>query len=661
MTSANFIEIESEPILDAKIAPQGGTISCNFAIHAPKCDTNHLAEANHSRATSSTRRMLNMLKGQWLTQLLQDQQGTIALIFRLIRENSLVYWRRYALAFSLLGVTAATTAASAYILGRVINQAYVDRNFTGVAVLAGVIALLFTLKGLATYSSTVVLSQISNRIIAANQQRLFDKLMSESLEFFAARHSSDFINILTGGVNSVSQVLNLCINAIGRDLLSLIGLVIVMVWQDPIMSIFGLVIAPPAMFGLRKLVKRVREVASTQFGDSAQALETFQETVQGIRTVKAFTLEEQMRAKLAARIASVERMANKLARVTNRSSPLMETLGGLAISGTLIYAGYRVIETGAEPGQFFSFLTAFLLAYEPAKRLARLNIDLNSALIGVRMLFEIIDSPPTERDDRGKPAIKLTQARIEFRNVTFAYRQPYNVLNGMNFVAEPGEVTALVGPSGGGKSTILALLLRFYDVTSGAIAVDGQSLDDVSRHSLRDNIAYVGQDIFLFRDTIRANIAHGRPNATDDDIVAAAKAACAHDFIMAFPLGYGSPVGEHGAQLSGGQRQRIAIARALLKNAPIVLLDEPTASLDSESEQQVHRAFRHLCRNRTTIVIAHRLHTITNANKILVIENGCITESGGHGDLLDLAGRYANFFNIQHQSAETQPSLDVPA
>jgi ABC-type multidrug transport system fused ATPase/permease subunit len=405
------------------------------------------------------------------------------------------------------------------------------------------------------------------------------------------------------------------------------------------------------MLVLRKLVKRIKGLAHNQFTGTADILETMQESLQGIRTVKAFTLEQTMRERINASIAAVEHNANKMARVSNRSSPLMETLGGFAVAGGLMYGGYSVVAMGATPGQFFSFLTAFLMAYEPAKRLARLNIELNSNLIGARKLLEIVDSPSSEPLDDEKPALKLTDARVELRDVTFAYRANEPVINRMCFVAEPGKVTALVGPSGGGKSTVLALLLRLYEVGGGEILIDGQSISTVSRRSLRQQTAYVGQDVFLFRDTIAANIAFGKAGATEPEIVAAAKAACAHEFIMSFPLGYNTPVGEHGTQLSGGQRQRIAVARALVKNAPIILLDEATAALDSESEQQVQEAIEHLCRNRTTIVIAHRLHTIMHADAILVVEGGEIVERGRHDDLLRRGGRYASFFRIQHRDA----------
>ena len=584
-------------------------------------------------------------------KITDDPYGAAILIRRLVMEQGIAYWRRYLIAFVLMGVAAAATAGSAYVLGQVINQAYIDKNIPRIAILSGVTVVLLFLKGVATYGHTVILSKISNAILANNQRRLFAKLMSESIGFFSERHSSEFLARLTAGAKSITDVLNMLINAIGRDLFMLISLIGVMVMQDPILSFVGLVVVPPAMLILRKLVKRVKGLAYNQFTGTADIMETMQESLQGIRTVKAFTLEETMQRRIDENIAVVERNANKMARVSNRANPLMETLGGFAVAGCLLYGGYSVVALGATPGQFFSFMTAFLLATEPAKRLARLNIDLNSQLVGARMLLEVVDNPASELSDDDKPALKLTEARIELRDVSFAYRAGEPVLHRMSFVAEPGRVTALVGPSGGGKSTVLALLLRLYEIIEGEILVDGQTISAVSRNSLRRQTAYVGQDVYLFRDTIGANIGFGKVGATQDEIVAAAKAACAHDFIMGFPLGYDTPVGEHGTQLSGGQRQRVAVARALIKNAPIILLDEATAALDSESEQQVQEAIEHLCQNRTTIVIAHRLHTIMHADAILVVEGGVIVERGRHDDLLRRGGRYASFFRIQHRDA----------
>jgi ATP-binding cassette subfamily B protein len=576
-----------------------------------------------------------------------DKYSTTTLVRRLLVDEALAHWPLYAFAFALMAIAAAATALTAYLLGTMINEAYVQRNFHGIVIIGIFAVLIFAAKGFATYGGTVTLSRIGNRIIADNQQRMFDKLLQENIGFFADRHSSEFIARLTTGANAVSGVINLLITAIGRDLMSLIGLCIVMVIQDPIMSLAGFITAPPAILFLRKLIRRVRGIARRQFTGGTRIIETMQEALQGMRMVKAFALEDEMRRRLAVSVGEVEHESNKMARVANRASPLMESLGGLAIALATVYGGYRVIEAGATPGEFVSFLAAFLLAYEPAKRLARLNIDLNNNLVGVRVLYEVIDSPPGEPTDDDRPALALTAARVEFADVKFAYHAGTPVLRGMSFVASRGKVTALVGPSGGGKSTVLNLLLRFYDVDAGRILIDGQDIAAVSRRSLRHEIAYVGQIVHLFRGTIRDNIALGKLGASEAEIVAAARAAHAHDFILGFPAGYDTPVGEHGLQLSGGQRQRVAIARALIKDAPIILLDEATASLDSESERHVQEALDELCKGRTTIVIAHRLSTIMHADCILVVENGSVAEAGRHDELLRKGGRYASFYRLQ--------------
>ena len=437
----------------------------------------------------------------------EERYSALSLIRRLLTEQGLVHWRKYAIAFTLMAVAAGCTAFSAYLIGDVINQAYVNRSLPGIIVIGAITVVLFSMKGLATYGHSVMLSRIGNRIVADNQRAVFSKLLNEGLGFFSDRHSTEFIARLSTGAAAATQVINLLITSVGRDLLSLIGLVTVMVVQDPVLSFFSFVVAPPALFVLRKLIRRIYSIARTQFQGGTRIIETLQETLQGIRIVKAFTLEDIMRERFDRNVAAVEHEANKMARVSNRASPLMETLGGCAIAIAITYGGYRVIETGATPGQFFSFITAFLLAYEPAKRLARLNIELNSALVGVRVLFEVIDSPPSEAPDGNKPDLQTTTARLEFKDVHFAYRAEEAVLRGMSFVAEAGKLTALVGPSGGGKSTVFNLLLRFYENERGLITIDGQDISKVSRRSLRQHIAYVGQEVFLFRGTIRENIA----------------------------------------------------------------------------------------------------------------------------------------------------------
>jgi ABC-type multidrug transport system fused ATPase/permease subunit len=585
-----------------------------------------------------------MLSRLW-RNLFADPNSSMSLIRRLLVEHAGNHWRAYVLSIGLMAVGAICTAATAYLAGHGINEAYVNRSFRGVAVVSFAVIAAFTVKGFATYGQAIMLARIGNSIIAHNQRRMFDKLLSQSVGYYADRHSSEFAARITFGAGSASQALNLLINAFGRDLLSLLALIAVMVYQAPLMSLFGFIVMPPAVLTVRKLIKRVRSITRTQFGGGADLLKTMQETIQGYKIIKAFNLEDLARAQVYESVASVERASNKLARVANRSTPLMETLGGITIGMVFLYAGYRVLVLDAAPGEFLSFITAFLLAYEPAKRIARLNIELTNALTGVQVLFEVLDTPDANTGPP-RPDIVVERGRIAFDHVSFAYRSDAPVLRDMSFTAEPGHVVAFVGPSGGGKTTIFNLLLALYPPERGTISLDGQDYATVSSDSIRRNIAYVGQDVFLFHGTIRHNIALGHPGASEAEIVAAARAAHADEFIASFPAGYDTMVGEQGAQLSGGQRQRIAIARALIRDAPVILLDEPTAALDSESERFVEDAMGKLISGRTTLVIAHRLHTITRADTIHVVEKGTIVESGTHAALIARAGRYAHFYRL---------------
>ena len=588
-----------------------------------------------------------------------DKYSARVLLRRLLVDEALVHWPRYAVAIALSVIVAGATALPAYLVGNIVNAAD-DKNFRAIVTIGVLTMLIFAVKGIATYGSSVLLAWIGNRIIADNQRRMFDKLLHENIGYFADRHSAEFVSRLTTGATAVCQVINVLITTLVRDLMSLIFLVGVMVKADPIMSLVALIIGPPALFFLRKMVRRVRAIARMQFTGTAHIAETFLEALQGIRVVKAFGLEDEMRRRLDESVISVERESNKMARVGNRAAPMMDILAGIAVLLAFLYGGYRIVETGAKPGQFVSFLFAFFFAYEPAKRLARLNLDLHSCLVGVRIFYEVIDSRPGEPNDDDRPPLALSAARLEFSDVRFAYRAGPPVLRGMSFATERGKLTALVGASGAGKSTVLNLIMRFYDIDSGRILIDGQDIATVSRRSLRAHVAYVGQIVHLFHGSIRDNIALGKLGASEDEIVAAAKAAHAHDFIESFPAGYDTQVGEHGLQLSGGQRQRIAIARALTRNAPFILLDEATAALDSESEHAVQEAIAELCKGRTTIAIAHRLSTIMHADSILVVEDGKIVESGRHDELLRKGGRYASFYRLQLKE-QASPGVPVAA
>jgi len=596
-----------------------------------------------------------------------DPYGTLSLLRRLWREHGVRYWRSYLATYVLMGVIAGSTALFATLLGRAVNETYFRDSFPAVATFCIMAIVLFTARGLATYAQAVLLARIGNQISADTQKRMFDKILQHGLVHFDARHSSEYTAQLTYGCFGIAGILNLLICASGRDLLLLISLVVVMVREEPLLCFIGFMLMPPALLVLRRLSKRVHETAERRYLGGRSVLMTLQDTLQGMRVVKAFRLEERIRASVFYKIDFGKQAADDMARLSNRSTPLMETLGGFAVAGIFLYAAWRISSNHATPGAFVAFCTSFLLAYEPAKRLARVNIDLANYLLPARALFEFLDAPPTEPDDSHKRALAMRAGRIEFADVIFAYRPGEPVLRGMSFVAEPGRRTALVGASGGGKSTALALLLRFYETQGGAILIDEQSIAECSRASVREQIAYVGQDAFLLSGSIGENIGCGKPDAQQEEIEQAAKAAHLHDFIGTLEQGYGTYVGENGVQLSGGQRQRVAIARALIKDAPIILLDEATASLDSESERDVRAAITRLCQNRTTLIVAHRLHTIEQAEKIVVVENGMVVEQGQHAELLRRNGRYAAFYRLQvetsakEEAAQREPARAVAA
>ncbi len=578
--------------------------------------------------------------------LWEDRNGAPALIRRLVVEHAWPHRWAYLASFALMGIAAGCTSYMAYLLGRAVNQAYSAHDFAVILAVSLLAIAIFTIRGFASYGQAVLMAQIGNKITAVNQQRMFQKLVRESFGYFADRPSSFFMSQVSYGAGAVPSMLALLLTTMGRDGLALAGLAVVMVMQDPMLSLVALLVMPPAVLFVRDLLRRIRRTAVAQFESGAGLLETIQEALQGMRIVKSFGLEDELSRRLKAGTEQALRAGNEFARLSNRAGPMMEALGGCAIALVFLYGGYRVSANDASPGQFVSFVAAFLLAYEPAKRLARIHIDLHAVLPGVRTFFELLDAPQAEPDDDGKPALRVARGGIEFMDVEFAYRAGEPVLRHMTFAAEAGRVTALVGKSGGGKSTVFNLLLRFYEPDKGVIAIDGQDIAGVSRRSLRRQIAYVGQDVFLFRASIRDNIRYGKMSADDNEIIAAAKAANAHEFITAFPRAYDTPVGEHGLALSAGQRQRISIARALLRDAPILLLDEATAALDSESEREIQDAIARLCAGRTTLVIAHRLSTTLDADVIHVIEDGAVIESGRHPELLHRNGRYALFYQL---------------
>lgn len=579
-----------------------------------------------------------------LTKRSPQRTETLA---RLLSENLRAYAPRYALAFVCMAIVAACTAFSAWIMRDLINGVFTNRDFM-LAVWFGITVFsVFMIKGAAAYVANVILARIGNAIVAAQQARIFRHLLGQGVDFYQQHASADLVTRVTHNAQAARDVLNSIVTTVGRDLLTVIGLVIVMVVSDPLMFVVSGLVAPVAIWGVNRLRRRVRKLAQSEFQSLSAMVSVVQETVQGVRIVKSFRMEDQMNRRMDTTITGLQARADKIATLGARTAPLMETLGGLAISAAIVYGAWRVIHQGVDAGAFFAFVTALLLAYDPAKRLARLGVEVEKGLVGVRLMYDLIDTEPTLKEKPDAAALALTRGDVAFNAVSFGYRSGEPVLRDLSFLAEGGRMTALVGPSGGGKSTVIGLLQRFFDVSSGAILVDGQDVRDVTFHSLRGAMAFVSQDVFLFQGTVRENIVVGRPGASDDEIVAAARAAHAHGFICDLADGYETLIGEHGEGLSGGQRQRVAIARAILKSAPIMLLDEATSALDSESEYEVQRALDDMMIGRTSIVIAHRLSTVMRADRILFLEQGRVAEAGTHAELIAKGGRYAHYVAMQ--------------
>ena len=580
------------------------------------------------------------------------EDATWPIIRRLFGEHARAYAPRYALAFLFMALVAGSTALTAWLMRDVINDVFVKQDKQALTWLPLFIAGLFMVKGVAAYVQEVVLSRIGNQIVAEMQKRLYDHMLRMDMTFFQERNSGELITRISTNARAAREMMHLLAVGLGRDLLTVIGLFVVMVLQDPLLSCVILIVGPGVAFGMKQLSKRVKKVAGSETHSTAKVISAMRETAQGIRIIKSFQLEDAMRRHMSACVESVQRRNNKIVAVKARVNPLLETAAGLAIAAAVAYAGWRTMSHGQSPGEFFAFIAALLMAGEPLRRLSRLQLQLVSSAVQVRMLYDILDTPAVEAEGEPKSPLVVSRGEVRFDDVTFAYRQGASVLSELSFTAPAGKTTALVGLSGSGKTTVFNLLQRLWRPSRGRITIDGQALDDVSLASLRSQIALVSQDVFLFEGTIRENLVGDLKNCSEEAIVAAARAAHADEFIRRLPEGYDTPVGELGGRLSGGQRQRLSIARAVLKDAPIILLDEPTSALDSETERIIQTALGALTRDRTTIVIAHRLATVARADVIHVLDHGVVVESGTQAELLRREGRYARLHRLQFEHLE---------
>ena len=582
-----------------------------------------------------------------MTDTRQQDNTTYELVKRLVRESIRPYLAWIAFALVCMACVAGATAVSALLMKPVINDVFVARTESLLIPIALAVIATFAVKGIANYGQSVLMSFVGQRIITDTQHRLYAHLSTMELGFFHRIPTGNLISRFTIDINMMRAAVSNALTGIGKDLLTLIFLVGVMFQQDWVLASIAFIIFPIAILPIARLGRRIRKVTVNTQEELGQFTTLLEQTFQGARVVKAYGMEDYEKNRVREIAERVFALIFKSARIRSMASPIMETLGGVAVALVIFYGGSRVINQSMDPGSFFAFITALLLAYEPMKRLANLNASLQEGLAGAQRLFVLLDMKP---DIQEKPAAKplvITRGGLEMEKVDFSYLPDQPAIDDISLSVPAGQVVALVGPSGAGKSTILNLIPRFYDVNAGRITIDGTDIRDVTFASLRGGIALVSQEITMFDDTVRANIAYGRPNASDDEIFAAAKHAAAHDFIMDMPDGYDTYVGERGTKVSGGQRQRLAIARAMLKDAPILLLDEATSALDTESERHIQAALKELMKGRTTLVIAHRLSTVMDADLIHVIDKGKLSESGTHAELLAKNGIYARLYQLQ--------------
>lgn len=581
-----------------------------------------------------------------------------SLYARLLRYLRPYVWPYFTLAVVCMLLFSATNGVMPFLIRYVFDDVFTAKDRTVLQVLPFVIIGVFLLRGFVSFGSTYLTEYVGQRIIADLRRELNEHIQRLPLSFFHRTPTGTIVSRVTNDVALVRSALTDAVAAILKDASSLVILVAVAFYQDWLLALIAFVVFPASVLPLLKLSKRLRQVAWRGQVTMGQLTTLLQETIQGNRVVKAFGMEEYERRRFNAENERLFFLAMKSTRIRAFTTPMMEILAALGIAGVVWYGGYSVIVGGRTQGAFLAFLTALFLLYEPFKGLARTNTIVQQALGAAQRVTELLDTPAEVVDYPGALELREISEGVRFEHVSFRYDHDW-VLRDINLELRRGEVVALVGMSGGGKSTLADLIPRFYDVTEGAIYIDGVDIRHYTLSSLRRQIAVVTQHTFLFNDTVRNNIAYGCADTDIERIVAAARAANAHEFIERLPQGYDTVVGELGIKLSGGQRQRIAIARALLKNAPLLILDEATSALDSESERLVQDALERLMENRTTLVIAHRLSTVRRADRIYVLVAGRIVEEGTHEQLLALNAEYRKLYDLQLRDDTTLPAQDT--
>ncbi|HLA05723.1 MAG TPA: lipid A export permease/ATP-binding protein MsbA [Syntrophales bacterium] len=567
-------------------------------------------------------------------------------IFKRLLKLAKPHMLKFILAMLCMLMVGALTSSLAFLVKPALDEIFINKNGKMLVWIPTFVVILYLLKGLCNYGQTILMSFIGQRIIADLRNSLYWQIQRQSLAFFTKHPTGMLMSRITNDVSYIQGAVSEAVTSLLRDSSTLIFLVFVVFYRDWQLAIIGMLVFPVTIFPIAKFGEKMRQVATRTQATMGSLNTLLQETIAGTRIVKAFGREDYENQRFAQKNEHLFKLTLKTVAVSALSSPFMEFLGGIGIGAILFYGGSHVIEGKSTPGTFFSFLTAIIMLYEPIKRLTNVNNTIQQGIAGAERVFSIIDQAPEIMNKAGAVVLPEITTGIEIDNVTFCY-ETAPVLKNINLKIRSGEVIAFAGMSGGGKTTLVNLIPRFYDVTEGQILIDGHDVRDVTIESLREQIAIVTQQTILFNDSVRNNIAYGDIEKSEVDIIRAAVTANAHNFIMQLPLGYDTVIGEQGMKLSGGEKQRISIARALLKDAPILILDEATSSLDTESEIEVQEALENLMKGRTTLVIAHRLSTIRNADRIVVIVSGEIVEEGTHEELLLKKGEYHKLYNMQ--------------
>lgn len=565
------------------------------------------------------------------------------------------YWKLLAIGVLCTTIAAGAEAFSITLVKQVIDQGFIEKNMGSLFVIGLEIIGAFGAKGLFNYIKTLVMTKAGLNGVSALRRRLFKNMVKQSMEYFHGTHTGVLLNYFTGMANAVLSLVTDNVISIVHNIATVIMMVGLMIWYAPQMTVVLLFLVPAIIVPLIAIMRKKNILTRTGFGVEADAITHVTQSIEGIKTIQAFSNETQE----SHRMDDVEdgriRVNFKSAKLSGLQTPILETMISVGLCLSLLVGGHFITSGAISTGDFAAFLLALTAAYKPAKSLTNVNGGIQSGLIAAEALFGFLDQKPSIKDAPNARVLPREKMSVKLDHVTFAYDpQDGNVLNDVYLDIEPGKICAFVGPSGGGKSTIFNLLERFYEPQQGAVLINGHDIREFTLESLRRNMSTVSQDVFLFNGTIADNIRYGNPNASMEQVIEAAKAANAHDFITSFPKGYDNNVGERGALLSGGQKQRIAIARAILRDAPILLLDEATSALDSESERLIQNALKKLMKGRTTFVIAHRLATILDADVICVVKGGRIVEQGTDAELYALGGDYTKLKDIQFKKKNNE-------